>query len=464
MVHARRLWTLAIFVLAIGVAIGSWRSWLLTGGVPALIGTRYGRLQLLRWILFLAALGTAAAAWIPRPARPGPLGPLKGALIEVVLALGILTASALLAAAPGARESPTWPFTFRLAPQVTWEFPGVKDQALTGTGYLALGLLALIAGWRSRRWRPLSLALAAVLLPWGLYTALAPMALDAYPTTYVRSPVLYGTASVARGHRLFAEHCGTCHGARGQGDGPAADSLLQRPADLTASHTGDHTAGDIYWWLTNGLGLVMPAFGDRLSVDERWDVISFIRALGAGEGARALTGVVSARRSAVVAPDFPFATATLDGHLRDYRGRQPVLLVLFTWPGSARRLADLERTRGDLANAGARVLAVPMDGADGVASDHAAAPLDGLPIVTRGSTAITDTYTLFARTQLPAGSLPNPPPPAHAEVLIDKAGYLRARWIVGERQPGWGDVSELLKQIRALAVEANSSPASDEVR
>jgi putative copper resistance protein D len=57
--------------------------------------------------------------------------------------------------------------------------------------------------------------------------------------------------------------------------------LLQRPADLTAPHTSDHTSGDLFWWITHGLGLAMPAFGDRLSPAERWDLVNFVRSLTA---------------------------------------------------------------------------------------------------------------------------------------------------------------------------------------
>ena len=35
------------------------------------------------------------------------------------------------------------------------------------------------------------------------------------------------------GKALFAENCEACHGPSGRGDGPAADGLNPRPADLT---------------------------------------------------------------------------------------------------------------------------------------------------------------------------------------------------------------------------------------
>jgi len=35
------------------------------------------------------------------------------------------------------------------------------------------------------------------------------------------------------GKEMFQEYCAVCHGPEGKGNGPAADSLKKRPADLT---------------------------------------------------------------------------------------------------------------------------------------------------------------------------------------------------------------------------------------
>lgn len=35
------------------------------------------------------------------------------------------------------------------------------------------------------------------------------------------------------GQRLYAQHCASCHGSTGRGDGPAADSMRRTPSDLT---------------------------------------------------------------------------------------------------------------------------------------------------------------------------------------------------------------------------------------
>ena len=71
-------------------------------------------------------------------------------------------------------------------------------------------------------------------------------------------------------------------------------TLNPRPPDLRAHHVALHTAGDLFWWIGHGLRQ-MPAFGDRLSPDERWDLVNYLRALSAADTARLLGPKVGAR-------------------------------------------------------------------------------------------------------------------------------------------------------------------------
>ena len=41
------------------------------------------------------------------------------------------------------------------------------------------------------------------------------------------------STSAASGQAMFKEYCAVCHGTSGKGDGPAANALKKRPADLT---------------------------------------------------------------------------------------------------------------------------------------------------------------------------------------------------------------------------------------
>src|SRR5262249_24207140 len=49
------------------------------------------------------------------------------------------------------------------------------------------------------------------------------------------------------GAAVFARHCSGCHGPGGKGDGPAADSLLPAPRDLTAAHFSDAALSRSLW-------------------------------------------------------------------------------------------------------------------------------------------------------------------------------------------------------------------------
>ncbi len=93
-----------------------------------------------------------------------------------------------------------------------------------------------------------------------------------------KNPVPATPESVKRGAALFAIYCTPCHGLSGKGDGLVAAKFVP-PADL--SNPDLQTARtDGYWqsYLSVG-GAVMPAYGEALSPDERWDVVNYLRTL-----------------------------------------------------------------------------------------------------------------------------------------------------------------------------------------
>ena len=470
---ARRFSAWALVVMLAIIATGIWNTWNEAGDPGSLLGTRYGHLVLLKSALLAPVLALAAwnrrrflphlggdAATVGRPAMRG-LARFIG--LEALVGLAILVVAGTLAVTPpGRHETPLWPFSFRLAPEVTWSLPGVKTQVMIGAQIVLIGILAVIAGILVRRWRPLLLAGAAIALVAGLQQALPPLAVDAYPTTYLRPAVPYTAASVAHGGALFTASCAACHGSTGRGDGPAAAGLPRRVADLTAPHTNDHTAGDMFWWLTHGFAPAMPGFGDQLSVEDRWDLINFTRALSAAEQARSLTPIAEPGRSRLTAPDFTFATGPAQSNLKIYRGRQPVLLVLFTLPHSLPRVHQLALAYGDLQAFNTAVIAVPMGGSDRVLTRLGPSPPVFFPVATEGAADIVATYGLFRRTLTPAGILPDPPLPPHMEFLIDRSGYLRARWIPGASGPGWLDIKALLAELQALNQESVAAAPADE--
>ena len=266
---------------------------IIPGGPPAMVGTWDGWLRLVESVLLLAAAAVLGPAVLLR-LRPRESAPLPGRVLVIATALGVaglLVTAGLLALPADSGASPEWPFPYRLAPAVTWRFPSVRDQVIVGAEIVVGGFLALAAGLRVRRWRPLLVSAGVALSVLGVYKALSAMTLDAYPTTYARPAIAPTPPSIDRGRALFVSHCAVCHGTEGRGDGSAAGGLLQRPADLTAAHTADHTPGDLFWWITHGFGLAMPAFGDRLSVGDRWDLVNFVRTLNSRAATRPENGL-----------------------------------------------------------------------------------------------------------------------------------------------------------------------------
>ena len=91
-------------------------------------------------------------------------------------------------------------------------------------------------------------------------------------------------ASLQRGEELFALHCVTCHGEDGMGTGPAAPGLNPAPAPIART---SQMMGDSYllWRISEGgvpFETQMPAWKDTLSQADIWDVVNYVRALGAG--------------------------------------------------------------------------------------------------------------------------------------------------------------------------------------
>ncbi len=94
----------------------------LIGSLPALFGTPYGHIALLKITLFLVALALAALnrLWLTDRLAAGAPGARRQLLvsvsIETVFGLAIVTAAAFLASTvPGAHQAPVWPFSWQFS-------------------------------------------------------------------------------------------------------------------------------------------------------------------------------------------------------------------------------------------------------------------------------------------------------------------------------------------------------------
>jgi mono/diheme cytochrome c family protein len=109
------------------------------------------------------------------------------------------------------------------------------------------------------------------------------------------NPVAADEVSVSRGAQLFSINCSQCHGIDGTGSGTVAAFLVKKkPADLTGEAAQSLSDGQIFMTITNGVFNAenslfpdvefsgqCPPLNENLSVRERWDVVNYVRTLGA---------------------------------------------------------------------------------------------------------------------------------------------------------------------------------------
>jgi mono/diheme cytochrome c family protein len=91
------------------------------------------------------------------------------------------------------------------------------------------------------------------------------------------NPIEATADSIARGQMLFSQNCTQCHGESGRGDGPLANSLPLKPANLY-DHIPYHPDGFFFSVITNGVGGIMPAFKNSIAEEDRWNILNYLRA------------------------------------------------------------------------------------------------------------------------------------------------------------------------------------------
>lgn len=95
------------------------------------------------------------------------------------------------------------------------------------------------------------------------------------------------TAALRAGQVMFERHCAVCHNIDGKGNGPiVGPGKFPMGPDLTLPVTQARSDGYIYALIRAGRGL-MPSYGPRLSHNERWATVMYVRQLQRAAGAQA---------------------------------------------------------------------------------------------------------------------------------------------------------------------------------
>ena len=104
----------------------------------------------------------------------------------------------------------------------------------------------------------------------------------------LNNPFPITSDGLARGKLLYEINCGICHGNKGDGNGYLVAEentnvkYPAQPAILTAEQFDTASNGQLYHAIMYGKN-VMGGYADKLSYEERWQVIHYIRALQAKE-------------------------------------------------------------------------------------------------------------------------------------------------------------------------------------
>jgi putative copper export protein/mono/diheme cytochrome c family protein len=429
--------------------VGSW---------PGLFATRYGMILVAKIgcivVTLAAAFGlrralAASVEWTDDGVRARRL-----MASEVIGATTIVLAAAILAQqTPPIHEAIDWPYSFRIAPIIALK--SYPDNAWTIAAVLIAALVLSAAGWLLMRRRRIALAAVAALaavgevIAWGVPA----LSIPAYPTTYAGPVASYTAHVIASGARIYAGHCAACHGRAGHGDGPAANGMVPPPADLTQAHTTYHTMGDMYWWVSHGYpGSAMPGFAKSLSDHDRWAVIAYVLTLSLGYQARLLGPEIALGQPWLHAIEFSLGVGEAAVPvLATTRGRVRLLTLANVCGPALDKLRQAWSLADSWKDSDSLLVRAAID------PQRCGIPASSIQLASlrQASVAaedISSSWSLFRRSLSNADEYDTAAPPEALVFLIDRFGFVRARWRSDEEP--WPPIpDDIIAQSKLLAEE-----------
>lgn len=99
-----------------------------------------------------------------------------------------------------------------------------------------------------------------------------------------KNPVQATPESIAKGKELYLDrtkgNCVFCHGETGSGNETNLARQRRKPADISnKERMTAMTDGEVFWKVSKGITGIMPAGERRMTEEERWHVVNYIRTL-----------------------------------------------------------------------------------------------------------------------------------------------------------------------------------------
>jgi mono/diheme cytochrome c family protein len=93
------------------------------------------------------------------------------------------------------------------------------------------------------------------------------------------NPIKSDAASISAGKALWGQHCASCHGKTGMGDGSKAAQLKTPLSDFSTPVVQGQSDGSLFYKIAEGKG-DMPSYKKKIpDADEIWDLVNYIRKL-----------------------------------------------------------------------------------------------------------------------------------------------------------------------------------------
>jgi mono/diheme cytochrome c family protein len=100
------------------------------------------------------------------------------------------------------------------------------------------------------------------------------------------NPFPVNMALLERGRERFGIYCSPCHGLSGNGEGVVAQRGFPHPPTYHQERLRAAPDRHFYDVMTNGYGIMYP-YADRVTPEDRWAIVAYIRALQLSQHAQA---------------------------------------------------------------------------------------------------------------------------------------------------------------------------------